>query len=188
MFICCQHHTYRQTFKFSEKFLELPRNFLKCGKQRGKEREKKKREFDLGRKMLRHFFPWDCSGWSACWKHQHAVNLCSSAPRALITDHVQCNASKALGPTASSWGPASFFYGNCWLAAGFIFFLSFHDCCIYLNIHIKLEAVTQAENSETNHIQVKSFVVINLPRTWVLEINRCHTQCCFIHHASADQG
>lgn len=188
MFICCQHHTYRQTFKFSEKFLELPRNFLKCGKQRGKEREKKKREFDLGRKMLRHFFPRDCSGWSACWKHQHAVNLCSSAPRALITDHVQCNASEALGPTASSWGPASFFYGNCRLAAGFIFFLSFCDCCIYLNIRIKLEAVTQAENSETNHIQVKSFVVINLPRTWVLEINRCHTQCCFIHHASADQG
>lgn len=28
MLFCCQHHTYRQTFKFSEKFLELPRYFL----------------------------------------------------------------------------------------------------------------------------------------------------------------
>lgn len=78
------------------------------------------------------------------------VNLRSSAPRALITDGVQCDAREAPDPAAPPRGPASFFYGNCLLADVFIFFPSFHVCCIYLNIiRIKLEAATQAENSDT---------------------------------------
>lgn len=77
------------------------------------------------------------------------VNLHSSAPRALIRDRVQRDAREAPDPAAPPRGPASFFYGNCLLAAVFIFFPSFHVCCIYLNIRIKLEAATQAENSDT---------------------------------------
>lgn len=124
------------------------------------ERERKTvRERIWFRKMMKHFFHETALSQVPAESTWHTLNPSSSAPRAITTDHVQCNVSKALGPAASSWGPASF-YGNCLFASSWFYFLS---QLLWLNIHIKPEAITQTENSETDQIHVKSFVVISLP-------------------------
>lgn len=76
------------------------------------------------------------------------LNLYSSALESLITAHVRGDAREAPDPAVSPQGPATPFYGNCFLAAVFIFFPSFCVCCIYLNITIKSEVVIQSENSD----------------------------------------